>query len=66
MSRKIVIMAIGTGGHVFPGLAVAHRLQADDWQVHWLSTPDRMEAGLVPSMVFQSNSLIFVVYAIMV
>ena len=52
MSRKIVIMAGGTGGHVFPGLAVAHRLQADDWQVHWLGTPDRMEAELVPAHGF--------------
>lgn len=52
MSRKIVIMAGGTGGHVFPGLAVAHRLQTDDWQVHWLGTPDRMEAELVPAHGF--------------
>ena len=52
MSRKIVFMAGGTGGHVFPGLAVAHRLQADDWQVHWLGTPDRMEAELVPAHGF--------------
>ena len=52
MSRKMVIMAGGTGGHVFPGLAVAHRLQADDWQIHWLGTPDRMEADLVPAHGF--------------
>ena len=52
MSRKIVIMAGGTGGYVFPGLAVAHRLQADEWQVHWLGTPDRMEADLVPAHGF--------------
>ncbi|MBB6054371.1 undecaprenyldiphospho-muramoylpentapeptide beta-N-acetylglucosaminyltransferase [Tolumonas osonensis] len=52
MSRSIVIMAGGTGGHVFPGLAVAHRLQADGWQIHWLGTPDRMEADLVPAHGF--------------
>ena len=52
MSRKMVIMAGGTGGHVFPGLAVAHRLQADGWQIHWLGTPDRMEADLVPAHGF--------------
>jgi len=49
MSKRLLIMAGGTGGHVFPGLAVAHRLQADGWQIHWLGTADRMEAELVPA-----------------
>ncbi len=34
--------------HVFPGLAVAHHLMAQGWQVRWLGTADRMEADLVP------------------
>lgn len=42
----------GDGGryrrHVFPGLAVAHHLMAQGWQVRWLGTSDRMEADLVP------------------
>lgn len=48
MSRKILIMAGGTGGHIFPGLAVAGALAEEGWEVHWLGTSERMEARLVP------------------
>jgi UDP-N-acetylglucosamine--N-acetylmuramyl-(pentapeptide) pyrophosphoryl-undecaprenol N-acetylglucosamine transferase len=41
-------MAGGTGGHVFPGLAVASELVSQNWQIHWLGTPGRMEAQIVP------------------
>ena len=48
MSRSILIMAGGTGGHIFPGLAVADILRAQGWRVTWLGAPDSMEAELVP------------------
>lgn len=41
-------MAGGTGGHIFPGLAVADGLRAAGWRVHWLGAPESMEAQLVP------------------
>jgi UDP-N-acetylglucosamine--N-acetylmuramyl-(pentapeptide) pyrophosphoryl-undecaprenol N-acetylglucosamine transferase len=40
-------MAAGTGGHIFPGLAIAKELVARGWKVHWMGTPQGMENRLV-------------------
>ena len=50
--RCALIMAGGTGGHIFPGLAVAQALRARGWRVHWLGAPDSMESRLVPARGF--------------
>lgn len=48
VNKRLMVMAGGTGGHVFPALAVANYLMQRGWQVRWLGTADRMEAQLVP------------------
>ena len=46
---RVTIMAGGTGGHIFPGLAVASALMADGCEVRWLGTPHGLENKLVPA-----------------
>lgn len=46
--RTLMIMAGGTGGHVYPGLAVAEAMKARGWRVVWLGTRAGLEAKLVP------------------
>ena len=47
MSR-LLIMAAGTGGHIFPGLAIADTMRSRGWQVSWLGTTRGMESDIVP------------------
>ncbi len=48
VNLRILIMAGGTGGHVFPALAVAQQLKKEGWAVHWLGTHQGLEAEIIP------------------
>lgn len=52
MSLAVLIMAGGTGGHVFPALAVAHRLRERQCEVVWVGTERGLEARVVPANGF--------------
>jgi len=47
-NKKILIMAGGTGGHVFPALSIAEYLQSKGVQVEWLGTRQGLEATVIP------------------
>ena len=57
--RTALIMAGGTGGHIFPGLAVAEELRTRGWNVHWLGTPGSMESRIVPPKGFTLETINF-------
>lgn len=47
MSKTLLVMAAGTGGHVYPGLSIAGELAAQGWRIVWLGTPEGIENTLV-------------------
>ncbi|MGB1091148.1 MAG: undecaprenyldiphospho-muramoylpentapeptide beta-N-acetylglucosaminyltransferase [Oceanobacter sp.] len=57
MSKVALMMAAGTGGHVFPALAVAKQLVEEGYEVHWLGTPTGMENRLVPMNGFPLHAV---------
>jgi len=59
MTKCALVMAGGTGGHIFPGLAVAEALRQRGWRVHWLGAPDSMESRLVPPRGFPLETIAF-------
>ncbi len=59
MTKVALVMAGGTGGHIFPGLAVAEALRDKGWRVHWLGAPGSMEAQIVPPRGFSFETIDF-------
>ena len=58
-AKKLMIMAAGTGGHIFPGLAIASTMQKEGWEVSWLGTKYGMEGKIVPEHGLEMDTINF-------
>lgn len=59
MTKRLLIMAAGTGGHIIPGLAIAQTMQQRGWEVTWLGTTHGMENDLVPPKGIEMDRIAF-------
>jgi UDP-N-acetylglucosamine--N-acetylmuramyl-(pentapeptide) pyrophosphoryl-undecaprenol N-acetylglucosamine transferase len=59
MTKKLMIMAAGTGGHIFPGIAIAQSMRERGWDVSWLGTMHGMEKDIVPKHGIPMDSIDF-------
>jgi len=57
--KKLMIMAAGTGGHIFPGVAIAQTMRERGWSVTWLGTAHGMENEFVPKQGIAMDSIDF-------
>jgi UDP-N-acetylglucosamine--N-acetylmuramyl-(pentapeptide) pyrophosphoryl-undecaprenol N-acetylglucosamine transferase len=54
-----MIMAAGTGGHIFPGIAIAQTMRERGWEVSWLGTAHGMERDIVPRHGIEMDTIDF-------
>ncbi len=57
--KRLMIMAAGTGGHIFPGVAIAQTMRARGWEVSWLGTTTGMEQDIVPKNDIELDAIDF-------
>jgi UDP-N-acetylglucosamine--N-acetylmuramyl-(pentapeptide) pyrophosphoryl-undecaprenol N-acetylglucosamine transferase len=57
--KRLMIMAAGTGGHIFPGIAIAQTMRERGWDVTWLGTSHGMERDIVPKHGIQMDAIDF-------
>jgi UDP-N-acetylglucosamine--N-acetylmuramyl-(pentapeptide) pyrophosphoryl-undecaprenol N-acetylglucosamine transferase len=58
-SKNILVMAGGTGGHIFPGIAVAEYLKLEGWHIHWLGNASGMEYRITKNKGYEFEEINF-------